>query len=275
MWRRRTTGLLLAPGLAVLALVFLYPVAVTLVAAPAGVDDGGLADRLGALAADDHIWRAAARTVRVAALVTGLCLLLGLPVGFLISRGPPRRRAVLLALAVFPLLLSTVVRTYSWLVILGRTGLLSRALTGLGLAERPTQLLYTETAVVVGLTQLFTPLVIITAYGAFAHVHPDLEAAARGLGASAGSAFRRVALPLALPGVLVGATLVFAGAVTAFTTPLLLGGTRTPTLATLLYDYANVTVDWSSAAAVALLMTVIVLAAGALAARAPAKAAPS
>ncbi|GAA0936131.1 ABC transporter permease [Nonomuraea longicatena] len=274
MWHTRTTRLLLAPGLAVLALAFLYPVAAALLA-PSPDADGGLAGRLGALAADDHIWRATARTVRIAALTTGLCLLLGLPLGRLIARSPARRQALLLALALFPLLLSTVVRTYAWLVILGRTGLMSTVLTGLGLSDRPTQLLYTETAVVIGLTQLFTPLVVVTSYGAFSQVHPDLEAAARGLGASAGAAFRRIVLPLALPGILVGATLVFAGAVTAFTTPLLLGGARTPTLATLLYTYAGVSVDWRSAGAVALVMTGVVLAAAALAARASAKAVPS
>lgn len=274
MWRRGSNGLLLLPGLAVLVLAFLYPVAVMLVTSPAGAD-GGILDRLGTLAGDDYIWGIGIRTIRIAALVTGLCLLLGLPVGFLIAHSPPRRQAVLLALSVFPLLLSTVVRTYSWLVILGRNGLVNEVLAGLGVAGDRTQLLYTESAVVIGLTQLFTPLVIVTSYGALSHVPADLEAAARGLGASPGSSFRRVVLPLALPGVLVGATLVFAGAVTAFTTPLLLGGTRTRTLATLLYNYANVTVDWSSASAVALIMTVIVLAVGVIVARVSARAALS
>jgi putative spermidine/putrescine transport system permease protein len=129
------------------------------------------------------------------------------------------------------------------------------------------QLLYTETAIVLGLVQLFLPLMILSAYSSLAQQDPRLEEAARGLGASPGRAFRQVVFPLALPGALVGCTLVFAGAVTAFTTPQLLGGSRERLLSTLLYSRVNVSLDWPAASAVALVMTVLVLAVSALSGR--------
>ncbi|WP_262700874.1 MULTISPECIES: ABC transporter permease [Streptomyces] len=260
MSRRAASGLLLLPGVALLAFGFLYPFGVTLFVPPAA-EHPDVLGKLGGMLGDAYVLEVAARTIRVAALTTVICLLLGFPVAYLISRAPRRRQGLLLALAVFPLLLSTVVRTFSWLVILGRNGLISSVLVDLKIVDGGTQLLYTEFALVAGLTQLFTPIMILTSYSSLSHIDARLEDAARGLGAKPGRAFRSVVLPLALPGVLVGATLVFAGAVTAFTTPLLLGGTRNRTLATLLYDYANVKLDWSAASAVALIMTVLVLAA--------------
>ncbi|MFG3367265.1 ABC transporter permease [Streptomyces sp. NPDC090032] len=261
MSRKATLGLLLTPGLGLLAFGFVFPFVTTLFAPPAAENPDVLGD-LGGMLTDGYVLEVLARTVRVAVTVTVVCLVFGFPTAYLISRAPKSRQGLLLALAVFPLLLSTVVRTFSWLVILGRNGLISDFATATGLADRPPQLLYTEFALVAGLTQLFMPLVILTSYSSLSHIDQGLEDAARGLGASAGRAFRQVVLPLALPGVLVGATLVFAGAVTAFTTPMLLGGTRNRTLATLLYNYANVKLDWGGAGAVALIMTVLVLVVG-------------
>jgi putative spermidine/putrescine transport system permease protein len=254
--------LLVLPGVAVLAFGFLYPVVATFVAPPSA-GEVNLAGTFVTMVSDSYVLEVAARTVRIAALVTASCLVLGFPVAYLISRASPRWRGLLLAITVFPLLLSTVVRTYSWLVILGRNGLLSKAMVGLGLADEPQQLLFTDFAVIVGLVQLFLPIVILTAYSSLSHVDDRLLEAARGLGASSGRVFRRIVLPLALPGALIGATLAFAGSVTAFTTPLLLGGTGVRTLATLLYTYASVTLDWGAASAIALLMTLIVLVVGA------------
>jgi len=272
--RKATLGLLLAPGLALLAFGFAFPFAVTLFAPPAA-EHPDVLGKLGAMLTDSYVLGVFARTVRVAVTVTLVCLVFGFPTAYLIARAPKSRQGLLLALAVFPLLLSTVVRTFAWLVILGRNGLISDAVLATGLTDRPPELLYTEFALVAGLTQLFMPLMILTSYSSLSHIDPGLEDAARGLGASPGRAFRRIVLPLALPGVLVGATLVFAGAVTAFTTPLLLGGSRNRTLATLLYDYANVKLDWGGASAVALIMTVLVLVVGWASGRISAKVATS
>ncbi|MBR8740378.1 ABC transporter permease [Nocardiopsis sp. MG754419] len=256
--------ILLVPGLAVMLFAFCYPVVATLAWPPDG-DPATVARETGSLLTDPYLLPVIARTVRVAVLTTALCLLMGFPVAYLISRAPGPWPGRLLALAIFPLLLNTVVRTYGWIVVLGGNGLISRISEALGLGR--VQLLYTETAIVLGLVQLFLPLMILSAYSSLSQQDHRLEEAARGLGASPGRAFRDVVFPLALPGALVGCTLVFAGAVTAFTTPQLLGGPRERLLSTLLYSRVNVSLDWPSASAIALVMTALVLVVGALSGR--------
>ena len=120
------------------------------------------------------------------------------------------------------------------------------------------QLLYTELAIVLGLTQLFLPLAIISCYSAVAQVDPGLDDAARGLGASRIRTFWSIVVPLSMPGIVVAATLVFAGSVTAYTTPYLLGGSSQRMLSTQLFSYSSITVDWAGASATALIMTVLV-----------------
>lgn len=261
---RRATRALLLPGLALLLFAFLYPVAVTLAVPPDG-DPATVARETGALLSDPYLLPVIARSIRVAVLTTLICLVLGFPTAYLVSRAPARWAGKLLALAIFPLMLNTVVRTYGWIVVLGGNGVLSEVSQGLGLG--PVQLLYTETAIVLGLVQLFLPLMILSSYSSLSQQDPSLEEAARGLGAHPGRVFRQVVFPLALPGALVGCTLVFAGSITAFTTPQLLGGSRERILSTLLYSRVNVSLDWPAASAVALVMTVLVLAVAALSGR--------
>jgi putative spermidine/putrescine transport system permease protein len=258
MRRGLVTGALLLPAAVLVVVGFLYPY-VTMLVAPAADPDPDVPASLAAAVADPYVVEIVARTARVAGIATLASLLFGFPVAWAISRAAPRWRALLLLAVTFPLLLSTVIRTFAWIVLLGGEGLISRALQAVGLAAGPVQLLYTETAMVLGLTQLFMPLLVLTAYSSLAAVDPALEDAARGMGARNSAVFARVVFPLALPGTAVGAILVFAGCVTAFTTPSLLGGTRNRTLATLLYQEANTSVDWSGVSAIAIIMTAIVL----------------
>lgn len=258
MRRGLVTGALLLPAAVLVVVGFLYPY-VTMLVAPAADPDPDVPGSLAQAVTDPYVVDIVARTARVAGTATLVSVLFGFPVAWAISRAAPRWRAVLLLAVTFPLLLSTVIRTFAWIVLLGGEGLISRALQAVGLAAGPVQLLYTETAMVLGLTQLFMPLLVLTAYSSLAGIDPALEDAARGMGARDSSVFARVVFPLALPGTAVGAVLVFAGCVTAFTTPSLLGGTRNRTLATLLYQEANTSVDWSGVSAIAIIMTAIVL----------------
>jgi putative spermidine/putrescine transport system permease protein len=258
MRRRLATLGLLLPAVALVVVGFVYPY-LTMLVAPAADPDPDVAGSLVEAITDSYVVDIVARTVRVAGISTLLALLFGFPVAWAISRSSPRRRSLLLLAVTFPLLLSTVIRTFAWIVLLGGEGLISRTLRAIGLADGPVQLLYTETAMVLGLTQLFMPLLVLTAYSSLAGIDPSLEDAARGMGASNSAVFTRIVFPLALPGTAVGAILVFAGSVTAFTTPSLLGGTRNRTLATLLYQEANTSVDWSAVSAIAIVMTALVL----------------
>jgi putative spermidine/putrescine transport system permease protein len=255
--RRRTSAALLGPGLLVLLAGFLIPSLVMLFSPP-GVAPAEILVRVGAMLTDPYDLRIIARTVGIGLVVTAICVVLGFPIAYLLARSTSRWSGVLLALAIFPLLLSNVVRSFGWLVVLGSNGAIGQLLVALGLTDRAPQLLYTELAIVLGLTQLFLPLAIISCYSAVAQVDPGLDDAARGLGAGRTRTFWTIVIPLSLPGIVVAATLVFAGSVTAYTTPYLLGGSSQRMLSTQLFSYSSVTIDWASASATALIMTLLV-----------------
>jgi putative spermidine/putrescine transport system permease protein len=256
---RSTTAMLLLPGLVVLLVGFLVP-SVAMLLAPPDVGTGEVLTRLGQMLTDPYDLAIIGRTLGLGLITTILCLLLGFPIAYLLARSTSRWAGVLLALAIFPLLLSSVVRTFGWLVVLGSQGAVPQLLLRLGLVDAAPQLLYTPLAIVLGMTQLFLPLAVVASYSAVAQVDAGLDDAARGLGAGRIRTFWTVVLPLSLPGVVVASVLVFAGSITAYTTPYLLGGSRERVLATQLYTYASSTIDWAAASATALIMTVLVFA---------------
>ncbi|MEQ9814620.1 MAG: ABC transporter permease [Azospirillaceae bacterium] len=200
------------------------------------------------------------RTTKLALIVTAIAVVLGLPTAFYIARSPQARRSMLIVAAVFPLLTGTVVRSFAWIVILGRNGLLNDVLLWAGVIGEPIGLLYTETAIVLGLAYLFTPLMILSLVGVLENIDHDLMDAARSLGATPAATFRQVTLPLAVPGLIVGSVLVFTGSFTAYTTPVLLGGQRNTVLATLLYREAMVEFDWPAASTIAVIMMIVTVA---------------
>lgn len=258
MERRWVPYALALPGVLFLLAVAVVPLLLSVGASAGGVQ-GGLLAHYQKLLTDPFFRAVIARTLRFSAIVTVLTLAFGVPVAYVITRLPPRWAAAMLALTVFPLLVNSVVRSYAWMVVLGRNGIVNRLLQVFTPGAEPAQYLYTPTAVILGMTQLFLPLMILSVYSALSQVDPDLEQAARGLGARPATALRRVVLPLSLPGIVVGATLVFSACMTAFTTPQLLGGTRQRTLATLMYYYANVSMNWPLASAIAIAMFVLTL----------------
>ncbi|RLP75065.1 ABC transporter permease [Mycetocola tolaasinivorans] len=253
----RKPAWLLLPGLVFILLGFAIP-SVAMLLAPPGVSTGDVFVRFGEMLTDPYSLAIIGRTLGLGLITTVTCLVLGFPIAYLLARSTSRFAGMWLALAIFPLLLSNVVRTFGWIVLLGSQGAIGQLITGLGLAPEAPQLLYTELAVVLGMTQLFLPLAIISCYSAVAQVDPGLDDAARGLGASRTRTLWTIVLPLSAPGLVVATTLVFAGAATAYTTPYLLGGSSQRMLATELYNYSNVTVDWASASATALIMTLLV-----------------
>jgi len=265
MQSRFSPALLLLPGLAFLLIGFLAP-SLAMLFAPPGTDSADVFARFGQMLTDPYDLRIIGRTTLYGVVVTGICVALGFPIAYMLARMGSRWSGVLLALAIFPLLLSNVVRTFGWLVVLGSNGALGQLLTGLGLMDEAPQLLYTPLAIILGLTQLFLPLAIVTCYSAVSQVDAGLDDAARGLGAGRTRTFWDIVLPLSLPGIVVASTLVFAGSVTAYTTPYLLGGSTNRLLSTQLYSYSTATLDWPSASATALIMTILVFAVSAISA---------
>jgi putative spermidine/putrescine transport system permease protein len=253
--RRLAPWLLLAPAILVIALFLLAPVIGTL-ASTFGTRQGVFAPYIRFLSSgfsQTVLWR----TLEVALITTAISILIGFPTAYVIARSRSAWRSVLIVAAVFPLLTSTVVRSFAWMVILGRNGLINKALLALGITAEPVSLLYTETAVVIGLVYLFTPLMILSLVGVLENIEPDLLQASNSLGAGPRATFLQVILPLATPGLIVGAVLVFTGSFTAYTTPQLLGGQRQTVLATLLYQRAMVSFDWVGASTIAAIMVVI------------------
>jgi putative spermidine/putrescine transport system permease protein len=200
------------------------------------------------------------RTFEVAAITTILSVLIGFLTAYVVARAPRRLKSILIIAAVFPLLTGVVVRSFAWLVILGKNGILNSILLGLGLTSEPLSMLYTEGAVIAAMVYLFVPLMILTLAGVLEAIPDDLLDASASLGATPAATFRQVVLPMAVPGLIVGAVLVFTGSFTSYATPQLLGGERQMMMGTFLYQQAMVTFDWTRASTIAAIMTAVTLA---------------
>ena len=210
-----------------------------------------------------HI-QAVLNTLRLGAFAVLATALLAVPLALVhMVAGPALKRAILIA-AVLPLLTSVVVRTFSWIVILGREGLINATLQGLGLTSAPIALLQTEHGLVLALTQIEMPLMLLPLIASLSRIDPALLDASASLGASLARTLRRVMLPMALPGLIAGSTLVFASAATAFISQSVIGGGRLNYLPSLVWQQAMVVFDWPLAAAMAITLMGSVLVVAAL-----------
>ncbi|WP_417813252.1 ABC transporter permease [Thalassospira alkalitolerans] len=204
------------------------------------------------------------RTLKLAAMVTAVSAVIGYAAAFAIVNLPPKGKGRITGLVVLPLMISPVARTYAWLVILGRTGFVNQALVGIGLSDEPIRFLFTETAVFIGLLQLFLPLMIISLISALENMPRDAVPAARVLGANWLQVFTKVILPLTKEGLVIGGTLVFTGSMTAYITPAILGGSKVLMLETLMYQRVTVANDFVAASVIALILIVMAFAANLL-----------
>jgi putative spermidine/putrescine transport system permease protein len=200
-------------------------------------------------------------TLWLGAKVTALCLLLGYPIAWTYVRSPRWVQGILMMIVILPLLTSVVVRTFAWIVILGRQGIVNNALLALGLTDTPLRLLYTEVGVVVALAQVQMPLMVLPLITALSRVEPNLQDASAALGAGAWRTFLKITFPLTLPGVIAGCLLTFSAAITAFITQTLVGGGQMLFMPMYLYQQASTLSNWPFAAAIAIIFLVAVLAA--------------
>lgn len=198
-------------------------------------------------------------SARIAGLATLFALLVAYPAAYAIARSPSRWQPVLLFLAVLPFWSNYLIRTYAWIVLLNREGLLNGGLRWLGYSGEPFSMLYTEGAVIAGLVYNYVPFVILAIYATLSRLNPELAEASRDLGASAATTFRRVTLPLTLPGVAAGAVFVFVLSIGNFVTPALLGGGRFQMIGNVVYDQFLTANDWPFGAALGLVLIVVML----------------
>mgnify|MGYP001488283340 CR=1 FL=1 len=197
------------------------------------------------------------RTLKLGVLVTVAAAVIGYAAALCIVNLSSRNRGRMVGLIVLPLMISPVARTYAWIVILGRTGIVNQALTSVGLTDAPLRILFSETAIFIGLLQLFMPLMIISLVSALENMPRDAISAARVLGANWLQVFWKVILPLTKEGLVIGGTLVFTGSLTAYITPAILGGSKVLMLETLLYQRVTIANDFASASVIAMILIVM------------------
>ena len=201
-------------------------------------------------------------TVRIGLWTTLTSLVIGYPLAHWMARIKSRAGHALLLMAVLaPMLTGIVVRTFAWMALLSDKGVINQTLISLGLISQPLKLMYNETGIVIGLVHIYVPFMVLTLTGVIGRIDERLEQAAENLGASPARAFLEVTLPLSLPGILAGSLLVFALAISAYVTPILLGGFQIMTLPILIYQQisANFNIGFAAALGMVLLLVSFIL----------------
>jgi len=249
--------LLLLPSLLLLAALFLIPIAWFILGSMQEFATWSeLLEEAEAVLFSGGVGRSLVNTGWIGTVVTLLALVIGYPMSYVLSRARGLAFTAILLCIVLPYFTSTIVRTYAWMVLLGRNGLINQILLGLGIVEEPLQLLYNQLGVVIGMTYVLLPYMVLTLYAAMKAVDHRLLQAAEGMGATPAQVFRRVFMPLTLHGVVAGVLITFILAIGFFVTPALMGGPSDVMIAMLIEREVEMTQNWPAAA----MMTVVLLA---------------
>ena len=198
------------------------------------------------------------QTVELSLMITLFCLLLGYPVAMLMRRVGPRARLWILLLVVSPLLTSIIVRNVAWVLILGRSGMINDLLISWGLISKPLPLMYNTFGVVLAVVHVYLSFMVLPLFAALSSINNSLEEAAASLGAKPLSIFLNVTLPLSLPGIMAGCTLVFILSMGVYLTPVIMGGNFVVTLPMLIEDAVRNRYNWPEASAMALLLLIAI-----------------
>ena len=262
--RRWTPYLLSLPSLALFSLMMLLPLALTTLLsfqqydAEVGVKSGFTLAAYTHVLTDSYYYEIFFRTGWIAALTTLICVLVGAPEAYILSRMASPWRSIFLLVILAPLLVSVVVRAFGWSLLLGPNGIVNQVFEWLGIGK--VRMLYTPTAVVVALVHVMLPFMVIPVWTSLQKLDPMVEHAALSLNASQFTVMRRIVLPQITPGVLSGSLIVFGLSASALAIPGLLGGRRLKMVATVIYDEYLHELNWPLGAAVALALLLINLA---------------
>lgn len=202
-------------------------------------------------------WEVIGRTFLIAIITVVVVLILGLPISLWIGRQKTTARQVLSLLILFPMLTNAVVRNFAWIIILGHNGIINKFLLALHLINVPLDILYTNSAIIIGSVYLFLPIMINSLVGSISELNVEIEEAAAILGSNPWLTLFKVVIPQLATGILTGCILVFAGSMTAYTTPQILGGNRHLVMSTLIYQQAMTLGNWQNASVIALILILI------------------
>jgi putative spermidine/putrescine transport system permease protein len=259
--QRRESGLLLAlasPALLLMLLLVVLPVG--WLAWQSIYHDGFTLENYRRIFSEDIYWRSFTYTFEVSLLVTLLALLLGYPIAYAASVAPKGWSVFILALVILPFWTSVLVRAYAWLALLQRTGVINQFLQTIGIIDEPLSLVHNTFGTVVATLHILLPFVVLPLYATMQTIPRDLLQAGASLGASPSHVFWRIFLPLSLPGVLAGATLVFVLSLGFYITPELLGGGRDVMVSMLVSRNVELYDQWGAASAVGVVLLACVLA---------------
>ncbi len=261
--RRLRPWLLLSPSLGAVVLLLVVPVGFILVysfwlrTAAGATQAGFYLDNWQEVLTDPFYRDILFATLRIALITTVVCALLGYLPAYFIAYSGSKNRTLLLVLLMLPFWISYIIRTMSWINILGVSGALNSLLVGSGLLDEPLQMLYNETTVILGLVHFLLPFMILNIYVSLESIDRNLVDAARSLGCTSWQAFREVTLPLSMPGLAAGSLLCFVLGAGTYITPLVLGGPTDAMFANLVFEAVITQLNWPLGSALSLVLLVV------------------
>ena len=256
-------GLLLAPSLALLLFLVVVPIGFVVVysfwlrTATGAVRPELTLANWRELFGDAYYWRILGRTLRLSVVTTAICAVIGYAVGYFVANTAIKRRTLLVLLIMMPFWISFVIRTLSWIHVLGTTGVINSALGAVGVIGAPLKLLYTDFSIHMGLIHALLPFMVLNVFVSLEAIDRNTVAAAQTLGASPWRAFLDVTLPLSLPGLGAGCLLCFVLCSGTYITPLLLGGPGNFMFASLIYEAMIAQFDWPFGAVLSIVLLVL------------------
>lgn len=255
-WLLSAPALLLFVGLLFVPLLLTFMLSFHVFSDVAGVQRGYTWSNYLEVVTDPYYGTIFLRTAGLAFAVTLLSIVLGVPETIVLARMRRPWQSICLLIVLGPLLISVVVRTLGWQILLGNNGVINSVLRALDVTDEPIRFVFTMTGVIIALTHVLVPFMVMSVWATLQKLDPQVEWAGRSLGASPLRVFRRVVLPQILPGVLSGSIIVFALSASAFATPALIGGRRLKVVATAAYDEFLGTLNWPLGASIAVLLLV-------------------
>ena len=251
-----------APALLLYVAMFLVPMVMTFLLSfysydmNKGIVTGFQLANYAEVVQDSYFHKIFLRTLWMSVLVTFFCAILGAPEAYILHRMSSPWKSICMLAILGPLLVSVVVRTLGWAILIGSKGIINETLMALGVIDAPIKIMFTTTGVVIALIHVLIPFMVLSVWASLQKLDPQVESAGESLGASPFTVMRKIVIPQIMPGILSGSMIVFALTASAFATPSILGGRRLKVVATTVYDEFLGTLNWPLGAAIAVLLLI-------------------